>query len=208
LGHITAFPDTSPFVIGIYFGNSKPQSAVNFLMDFVIEAKSLCSTGLLLEQGTVKVKLHSLICDAPARSYILNVKGHTGYFGCGKCTQEGSSHKRRVVFSASRGNLRTDSGFRELAQEEHHLGGTIFSELPINLVTQVPFEYMHLVCLGVTRKLINLWLKGEVSRFRLSSKEVFTISAGLIKCKPFFPSEFSRKPRSLQFIATWKATEL
>ena len=33
---------------------------------------------------------HSFACDTPARAYVKNIKGHSGYFGCEKCSQEGN----------------------------------------------------------------------------------------------------------------------
>ncbi len=46
--------------------------------------------GIVINNNAVQVTIDSFICDAPARAYTCNIKGHTGYFGCGKCTQEGS----------------------------------------------------------------------------------------------------------------------
>ncbi len=47
--------------------------------------------------------------------------------------------------------LRTDDGFRNNVDEDHHNTSTILTEIEnINLVDDVVFEYMHLVCLGVT----------------------------------------------------------
>ncbi|KAG0440298.1 hypothetical protein HPB47_016342 [Ixodes persulcatus] len=53
-------------------------------------------------------------------------------------------------------------------EEEHHVKGTELKELPIDLVMQVPLDFMHLVCLGVVHKLLRLWLKGN-SRSRLGT---------------------------------------
>jgi len=61
--------------------------------------------------------------------------------------------------------------------------------------------------LGVTRKLLKLWMNGKVSRFRLPPSQIRKITSELIKLKRYVPLEFSRKPRALQFLDTWKATE-
>lgn len=91
-------------------------------------------------------------------------------------------------------------------QEEHHTGNSILEELPIGLVSQVPFEYMHLVCLGVTRKLLKIWICASVP-LRIPGRQVIEISNALAQLKPFIVKEFSRKPRSLKEIDRWKATE-
>ena len=57
--------------------------------------------------------------------------------------------------------LRTDYNFRNRVNEDHHLLGiSKFEETDIDMVSQFPVEYMHLVCLGVVKKIIKLWIKG------------------------------------------------
>jgi len=71
----------------------------------------------------------------------------------------------------------------------------------------MPLDSMHLVCLGIMRKLLNLWLHGEL-RYRLQYTAVDDISAHLItQLKPSIPIEFVRKPRRLDCVKLWKATE-
>ena len=65
---------------------------------------------------------------------------------------------------------------------------------------------MHLVCLGVVRKLLFLWLSGPLST-RLSSTTVSSISSALLSMSNYIPRDFSRKPRSLSEVKMWKATE-
>src|SRR5580765_7733247 len=66
---------------------------------------------------------------------------------------------------------------------------------------------MHLICLGIMRKLLNLWLHGGV-QYRIQYKVVDEISTRLItNLRPSIPIEFARKPRRLDCIKLWKATE-
>lgn len=65
---------------------------------------------------------------------------------------------------------------------------------------------MHLVCLGVTRKLISLWQKGPL-KTRLGPAFVRNVSSQLTELQPHAPSEMNRKPRSLIESDRWKATE-
>lgn len=66
---------------------------------------------------------------------------------------------------------------------------------------------MHLICLGVVRRLINLWVNGPRS-CKLSQSTPTNISDRLSGIVSFIPREFSRKPRSLLDDKIWKATEL
>lgn len=73
---------------------------------------------------------------------------------------------------------------------------------------------MHCVILGVMKKMIMLWKgSGEIGRVgvnkqKLPSNLVKQISTRLIALKKYIPSDFSRKPRSLDELSRWKATEL
>lgn len=66
---------------------------------------------------------------------------------------------------------------------------------------------MHLVCLGVMRKLIYLWLKGPL-KCRQSVHILTVISEFMASVRQYLPRDFARKSRSLLEISMWKATEL
>lgn len=42
--------------------------------------------------------IQHIVCDAPAKSYLLNVKGFNSYFGCNTCTDEGTYIESRMTF--------------------------------------------------------------------------------------------------------------
>ena len=63
---------------------------------------------------------------------------------------------------------------------------------------------MHLVCLGVMKKLLKCWTKGP---YKLSKAQIEKMSLDLELIKLFIPDEFSRKSRSLEDLPHFKATE-
>jgi len=66
---------------------------------------------------------------------------------------------------------------------------------------------MHLICLGVMKKLINLWLgKGPVNS-RIPSWKCKTLTKSLLQLKTCITRDFCRKPRPIQDVCRWKATE-
>lgn len=65
---------------------------------------------------------------------------------------------------------------------------------------------MHNVCLGVTQKLLNCWIS-ENFRVRQSCRTVNVLSEKLVELRSFTPVEINRKPRSLNHLARFKATE-
>ena len=92
----------SVFIIGAYYGQSKPQCNNSYLRHFVNEAILLINTGLVYNGITVKINLHGIICDAPAKAFILSIKHHTGYNICTRCTITGKYLHGRLCFSATK----------------------------------------------------------------------------------------------------------
>lgn len=196
-----------PFVVALFCGREKPNSAKKFLADFVAEATDILANGLTVENKNIPVVIHSFVCDAPARAFIKGIKSHSGYSSCEKCTVYGE-HCGKVVFLSTTSPLRTDEEFRAQTDEEHHQEPCPLDPLPVGFVTQFGLDYMHLVCLGVTRRLLLYW-KGPVGPLsvRLPRRLVCDISAKLIFLSPYVPCEFARRPRTLDDLLRWKATE-
>ncbi|KAJ8928688.1 hypothetical protein NQ314_018698 [Rhamnusium bicolor] len=156
---------------------------------------------------TFKVK--AFICDAPAKSSIKLIKGHIGYFSCSKCTQEGEFINNTICFTEINFTKRTDDDFFLKKQAEHDTSTSILQEIPnIGLVSSFPLDYMHLLCLGVMKKLlVSLWCCGKPPN-KLSFHQIDQISNSLTVQSANIPSEFCRKPRTLKEVNRWKATEL
>ena len=93
-----------------------------------------------------------------------------------------------------------------MRDESHHVAVSPLTQLDIGLISQVLLDYTHLVCLGVMRKFIFLWLSGPLNT-RYSSRTVSLISSALLSTSNYIPRNFSRKPRSLSEVKMWKATE-
>jgi len=196
------------FIIGIYYGTHKPSDSKEFLAKFVDEAKILHEEGITINNRNIPCTLHSIICDAPAKAFVLQIKGHNGYSSCTKCTIEGSYINGKLCFPETNVQLRTDEDFRLRKDENYHIGHSAILKLPdFDHVNNVPLDYMHLVCLGVMRKLLYMWLFGKLE-VRLQYRIVEEISLQLENVlKLYIPNEFVRKSRSLAFVKLWKATE-
>lgn len=74
------------------------------------------------------------------------------------------------------------------------------------MVSSFPLDYMHLVCLGVMKKLISFWVTGK-PKFKLSHGQISHMSNLLIAQSSEVPLEFNRKPRNISEYKRWKATE-
>lgn len=143
------------FPIGVYCGIKKPSSCESFMNEFVTEAVNLINSGLNYSHTIIKVVIKGFVCDAPAKSFLLGVKGHTGYYSCTKCKQPGVYLQNRMTFPDCDAPLRTHEEFLQMNDEDFHRCKSPLTEIPgINFITGFPLDYMHLVCLGVMRSLM------------------------------------------------------
>jgi len=196
-----------PFVIGAFCGQTKPSSAEEFLCCFVREAISLKHSGFTLQGISFTAQPACYVCDAPARALIKQTKAHTGYFGCDRCVEKGEYVQGRVTFPQLTAEKRTDDLFARVAYANHQLSRSPLIEVGCGLVSGCVLDYMDLVCLGIVRRLLHFWLRGEL-RIRLSARHVTIISQKLISMRSNIPCEFARKPRGLTDLEYWKASEL
>lgn len=203
--------DAAPFVIGVWAGAGKPDSAEEYLAQFLTELKQLMRNGMSFDGRVIQVSVHSFICDAPARAFVYCIKPHMAHLGCPKCTVEGDNLNHRAYFPPVISTLRTDESVRLQTDYEHHLGVSPLTTLPIDIVSTAPLDYMHLLCLGVTKKLLDLWFRGPYQKpfeVRFGPDERKQLSKLTLSLGPHVPKEFARKPRSTSEVQHWKATEL
>lgn len=201
-------------VIGIFVGESKPKDSNEFFTPFMEEMEDIQENGLIYDGVTYSIFIKGLIFDAPAKAFALNVKYHSGYNSCTKCTIYGVNINNTVCFPNQfpEPYVRSDEGFRsfrysEEFNDDYQKKKSILANINnLGLITGVPLDYMHLVCLGVMRKLLLLWMQGPLNN-RLTSHQINNISEQLNLLRRHVPSDFPRKPRTLKLIKLWKATE-
>lgn len=114
---------------------------------------------LLIKKLTFKVT--QIVCDAPAKSFLLDVKSFNAYHGCNSCIVEGTFINNQMAFLDINASLRTNETFRNKCHEFYHKNISPVEELPINITSTVVLEYMHNICLGVMKRLIIFWTKGK-----------------------------------------------
>ncbi|XP_070527391.1 uncharacterized protein [Cardiocondyla obscurior] len=208
LGSILSYSDV--FAIGIYYGHEKPADVNDFLKDFVKETTEICTNGIDIKGRNIQCRIKALICDTPAKAFVLCIKGHTGYSSCTKCSTEGEYVQNRLCFPEIDAPLRADEDFIQKVDDSFHKANLTCSLLQIPYfkpVSNVPLDYMHLVCLGIMRKLIYMWLDGDLY-CGLQHRAIEEISTRLTtEIKSSIPTEFARKPRRIEDVKPWKATE-
>ncbi len=173
-----------------------------------------------LEESGLTVRY--VIADAPKRASLQGLKSHAATSSCPYC------HARKVdgCYPAASYNRRprTDEEHRKRGQEiadgtgdpsvedDGVKGVSLLAAIPgLDLIHDVPAESMHLVCLGVVRKMMKLMYKqvGVANKIRKYSALYRPVSEEplneeLRKTKGL--SQYSRRPRDFD-AAVYKAEE-
>lgn len=192
-----------PFVIGSYYGEQKPSSSNEFLKPLTDELKLVTSNGIDFNQKQIDVRIGTFCDDTPANSFIRGTKGHIGYNSCLKCTQKGLHLDSRMVFPLITSADRTNENFRSREDADHHIQTSILETIEdFDMVRSFPIDEMHIVHLGVMKKLISLWLK------TLTKNELAAIGDKLMISEKHRPYEFRRNIRHITEVNQFKAKEL
>lgn len=197
-----------PELVGVYKGEKKPQSFTDFFSDFFQEFGEIMKKGgIRYKHKTIPIELRCFIADAPARASVLNHRGHIAKVPCSKCHIEGTRYSGSTRYPGINYKLRSDVDYRSLKDVDHHEGKSALSDLPIDLIQQVPFDYMHLVCLGVMKKTIESLVFGKCKIQKPPSFQIKLLSSRLVTLQLHCPREFARNPREFDKLCNFKATE-
>ena len=117
------------------------------------------------------------------------------FVGCDRCVQKGFHDGHRVTNPDMEAALRTDENFASKTHPQHHHGDSPLSDLKIGMISGFPLDYMHLYLLGVTKKTIGYWMKGDkLNRsFKIGSGAKKRISETLVEMSGSVCREFARK---------------
>lgn len=110
LGLFTNLPKAKVFLIGIFHGKSKPKTSNEYLFDFVNDIIQLINEGITIDGQLLKIKFHALVAVAPAKAFLLNIKGHNSFDSCSKCHIKGC-WLGKVCFPPTISKLRSHVSF-------------------------------------------------------------------------------------------------
>ena len=202
------------FCCGIFCTNTVKKivpTPEKYLRCFLPELKEIVTHGLNI--GTMLVTVRPIFtCDAPVRQWLKKIISHTGYSSCERCVQRGTRNDNRTTLLKLKAPKRTDNSFRMKAHPYHHQGveDSPLVDLPVDMISLFCLDYMHLVCLGVGKRLFKRLKssKGYSVKCSLSSAQRAQIEDILLSWQGFFPSEFPRHFESgYKHMSLWKASE-
>lgn len=59
-----------PMIVGVFCGETKPQTTISFLRPLVDELIYLINCGLTINGHRLNIRINHFICDSPARSLL------------------------------------------------------------------------------------------------------------------------------------------
>lgn len=159
---------------------------------------------------------------------MMDVMQFNGKFGCPVCYHEGevlqlSEKGRSRVYPFLAAEMRTHDEIYDLGLSAEKMfiasnkksvdaqkgvkGCSILMKLPqFDIVRAHTVDYMHCVLLGIMKMLLTLWFDVSHAKETWSIRKCLsTINDRLSSLKP--PYHISRKPRSLDDVQQWKASE-
>ena len=175
------------------------------MRDFPDEYSLLKQSGISYNAHVLPVSINFFCCDAPARAFLKKIKNHTGYDSSERCVVHGE-YEGGVVFHESACTLRNDIDFSMGLYPEYQLGRSNLLDFEISCVKMFVLDPMHLVYLGVVRRMTSFWIEGP-RICCMSFQQLNRISLNLLNLNGKLPSEFARQPRSLDVFKRWEATE-
>ena len=193
-----------PFVVALFYGSKKPD-VTEYLLDFCRELENLSQSGLLIDGARYNVEIRAIIADAPARAFIKQIKGHSAYYSCDRCEVRGTYRNSSISLDDLNAPKRTHLSFISQSQKEHHNGISPFVTVGINMVESFPLDYMHLILLGIVRRILGYWV--NKIPFKLSVTEKHVVNDKIEDFRKFVPNDFNRLPRKLDEADKFKATE-
>lgn len=158
-----------------YFGKTPDMNS--FLRPFIEEINNINLNEITIPINGISTKISViplfLTLDSVAKCSVLNKVQFNGYYGCPTCEHPGTLIGRNIRYCRrDDGPNRTSEGIKNNMIQAHQEGINIkgfkglsallgIRIIEFDLVWQIPIDKMHNVDLGVTKKLIDLWINSK-----------------------------------------------
>ena len=190
-------------LLGLWHGISKPNFD-RFLEILSNELDTVAQKTLSVSSG-IKIKFRALVCDMPAKAYVLCMKQHNGYNSCPRCFIKGFSQNRRMLFKVSKSFVfRETESFKKcglLADCRKTVWYGVKSYTPLHKFFELPWgcpvDPMHQV-------FSRNWESFDYNDFITSKKkEQVRVEHLILSCQ--VPLEILHRPKKFAELQFWKA---
>ena len=193
LATIADFRFKKPFLIWAWHGSGKPASAEEFMKPFHEEYVKLNNEGFSYLNKRYFVKINIIIADTVARNYIGQFPAHNSR--CWKCIQPGKTIQHCRLFLEMDSPLRTNENFRYNLPVKFSNITSPLEKIGINMIDQVVLDPMHLVDLGVLKKLLMIFKNQYAApKGQKVNPQIQALNKVHFDLREWFPVEINRKP--------------
>ncbi|KER30154.1 LOW QUALITY PROTEIN: hypothetical protein T265_13242 [Opisthorchis viverrini] len=175
---------TRPFVVSIFWGVPKPIDVKALLQDTIRKLQLVLDSGLLLQMYVCLFSCHAA-------------------FAANQLDRLSSKSENILVITDLIG-----ADFRSNSNARHHTGVSPFEWLPSDTISSFPLGYMHMVCLGLAKKLLKFRVIDQVHcSYRLLQALGSEINRCISSVHSQTPNEFQHHCCPLVDSGLWKVTE-
>lgn len=203
----------SPVLIGLYIGESKKPDNIDDFMRYLVEELRELDGKIEVPSGPNEVvilefKIRCFIADSPGRCFVVSSRYHNHKYGCHRCNQATVNRNLQNC----KGEPRTDESFYNRTHPDHHSDKhkTLHSLLEIfgfKMISQFPLDVMHMMDLGIGKLILTALIEKKMHFGPKTDSVIEAIKILYATYESFCPSEFARKPRNLEQVHKFKATE-
>lgn len=205
--------------VAFYYNEMKPDMII-FFEPFANEVEKLELNGFVFNQQVFRAAVTCAVFDLPAKAAFQQTMQFNGYFGCGFCLHSGKNVGGSVKFPVRNESvvLRKHSDFVEVMSKMYVNENVKINENGIkgispaisfeffDMVKSFGLDYMHCVCLGVSKNLYDFWFKPSLkSASYINKKNQALLNLRIQSIKPC--CFINRKPRSFELRRLMKASE-
>lgn len=220
------FKPENILIVGLYYGKEKPDFHKIFF-PFADELQKLRNKKILVLYNNLLIKFIPIVmfctCDMVARSMMMCLKGHSGYFSCPLCLHSGKNvmgKKKSYVRYIKENNsseMRNHKNFlvsAKLAKNTKRVidginGVTCMLYFEnFDVVNSFNTDYMHGAFLGVMKHILDIWLGKKKTKngiTYISTKDREILDNRIISLKPL--SNITRRPQTILDRSFYKASE-
>lgn len=214
-----------------FFCQSSKPNMHSFFHPLLNELKNIESNGgLVIKKGNQIFKfmpiITQFIADLPARVDVQGWTSYNGYKACTYCEHPGVSitsiknnkttkvvrYIHREEVDELRDHVKLLQIYKQLKRSKQPIDGVkevscMIAAAEFDLIHGFGIDYMHCALLGVTKKLMELWLDStnHSEKFYIKPRDQDILSKRIVSIKPI--CEITRKPGPVKGLANYKANE-
>lgn len=202
----------APVLVGLYIGESKKPENIDDFMRYLVEELREMDGKIEVPSGPNEViilefKIRCFIADSPGRCFVVSSRYHNHKYGCHRCNQATVNKNLQNCT----GEPRTDESFYNRVHPDHHSEQhkehhSLLEIFGFKMISQFPLDVMHMMDLGIGKLILTALIEKKM-HFGPKNEDIAAIKNLYELYKTFCPSEFARKPRNLEQVHKFKATE-